>query len=248
MELSILPVAGLPEVTAGADLASLIWSALSAHAMSLAAGDVVVIAQKVVSKAEGRLVAIADLVPSSLAEGLAVRTGKPANKVEAILRESRRVVRAAPGVLITETRHGYVCANAGVDESNVPGAKLCLLPEDTDASARGIRARLRELAGVDLAVIVSDTFGRARRIGQTNVAIGVAGMSPWCDYRHRPDDFGVPLQVTQIAVADELAGAAELVMGKAERVPVAIVRGYQYEPREGAATDLVRPATEDLFR
>lgn len=248
MEVSILPVAGLPEVTAGADLASLIWSALSARAMSLATGDIVVIAQKVVSKAEGRLMAIADSVPSSLAQSLAGRTGKPANKVEVILRESRRVVRAVPGVLITETRHGYVCANAGVDESNVPGAMLCLLPEDPDASARSIRERLRELAGVDLAVIVSDTFGRAWRIGQTNVAIGVAGMLPWCDYRHRSDDFGVPLQVTQIAVADELAGAAELVMGKTERVPVAIVRGYPYEPREGVATDLVRPAAEDLFR
>lgn len=249
MRLEILPVYGLPEVSIGADIADLIWGALLTNGLSLAAADIIVIAQKIVSKSEGRLITVDEIEPSLLAEELSGRTGKPAKKVEAILRESRRVVRASPGVLITETRHGFICANAGVDESNVPASTLCLLPADPDASARNIREGLRALSGgIEHAVIISDTFGRPWRVGQTNIAIGVAGILPSRDYRNSTDHFGVPLQVTQIAVADELAGAAELVMGKADQVPVALVRGYEYESGNGLATDLVRPADQDLFR
>ena len=209
----------------------------------------VVVTQKVVSKAEGRLVALADVTPSPQAQELAARLDKDPRLVELVLRESRRIVRAERGVLITETRHGFVCANAGVDASNVAGeGYVSLLPEDPDASAEGIRRRIKDLCGAEVAVIVSDTFGRPWREGHVNVAIGVAGMSPFADYVGQTDPYGYELRVTTIAVADELAAAAELVMGKLERVPAAIVRGYRYRPGPGRATDMVRPPERDLFR
>ncbi len=245
----IVPVGGIGEVRPGDDLAAIVVGAAAAQGTPLQDGDVVVVTQKIVSKAEGRMVALAEVVPSPAALELAQRLDKDPRLVEVVLRESRRVVRAERGVLITETRHGFVCANAGVDASNVAGeGYVALLPEDPDASAEAIRRGIGRLAGVEVAVVISDTFGRPWREGHVNVAVGVAGMSPFVDYVGQTDPYGYVLRVTTIAVADELAAAAELVMGKLARVPVAIVRGYPYVPGPGRATDMVRPAERDLFR
>lgn len=246
--LTITGVPGLPEVAAGTDLADLITTALRGLPYLLQADDVVVVAQKVVSKAEGRSVAPVGVEPSPFARTVAAATGKQPELVEVILRQSRRVVRMQRHVLLVETHQGLVCANAGVDQSNVPGGRYLLLPVDPDASAARLRQRLIDIWGVRLAVIVADTFGRPWRIGQTNVAIGAAGLLPLLDYRGQRDAHGMELQATAIAVADELAAAAELVMGKSDGVPVAIVRGARYQPGSGRAADLVRPAEQDLFR
>jgi coenzyme F420-0:L-glutamate ligase / coenzyme F420-1:gamma-L-glutamate ligase len=241
-ELRILPLAGLPEIRAGDDLGALI-----AAATELEEGDIVVIAQKIVSKAEGRVIRLDEIEPSERARKLATED-VDAQHIEAILRESKRIVRTRPGFVIAETQHGFVCASAGVDASNAPEAgTLVLLPVDPDASARAIRARLKEQSGRTVAVIVSDSFGRAWRQGTTDVAIGVAGIAPLLDLRGRRDASGYELQSTQIAVVDELAGAAELVMGKTDGVPGAVIRGL--EPRgNGTAQNLVIPAQRDLFR
>jgi coenzyme F420-0:L-glutamate ligase/coenzyme F420-1:gamma-L-glutamate ligase len=232
----------MPAVGAGADLGALV-----AAAATLEDGDVVVVAQKIVSKAEGRVIRLDELEPSDQARELATED-VDAQHIEAILRESKRIVRSRPGFVIAETQHGFVCASAGVDASNAPEAgTLVLLPLDPDASARSIRARLKELTGRTIAVIVSDSFGRPWRQGTTDVAIGVAGIAPLLDLRGTPDGSGYVLQSTQIAVADELAGAAELVMGKADGVPGAVIRGFEPEG-DGAALDLVMPAQRDLFR
>jgi coenzyme F420-0:L-glutamate ligase/coenzyme F420-1:gamma-L-glutamate ligase len=210
-------------------------------------GDVVVLAHKVVSKAEGRVVRLDEVEPSARARELA-GTEADARQIEAVLRESVRVVRARGPLVIAETRHGFVCASAGVDASNAPEAgTLVLLPLDPDASARDLRARLHELTGRAVAVIVSDSFGRPWRQGTTDVAIGVAGLEPLLDLRGRRDGSGYELRSTQIAVADELAGAAELVMGKTSGIPGAVIRGFTAEG-EGSARDLVMPAERDLFR
>ncbi len=248
MELRIIPVRGLPEVAAGADLGEMIARVALAQPEGLQDGDVVVVTQKIVSKAEGRLIDPATVVPTPFAHSVAAQVDKDPHFVEAVLRESKRMVRLVPGTLIMETKHGHVCANAGIDHSNIPGGMLCLLPIDPDASARAIRERVFAAARAEVAVIISDTFGRAWRMGQTNVAIGVAGMLPLNDYRGQNDTFGVELRVTEIAVADELAGAAELVMGKLDQVPVAIIRGYRYQKGEGTAAQMVRSADKDLFR
>jgi coenzyme F420-0:L-glutamate ligase/coenzyme F420-1:gamma-L-glutamate ligase len=240
--ISIIPLNGFPEVEAGTDLPELV-----AQSHKLEDGDVVVLAQKVVSKAEGRVVKLDELDPSVRARELAGEDGDPRH-VEAILRESARVVRARGPFVIAETRHGFICASAGVDASNAPQAgTLVLLPLDPDASARRIRDGIRERTGRTVAVIVSDSFGRPWRQGTTDVAIGVAGMAPLLDLRGTHDRSGYELRSTQIAVADELAGAAELVMGKASGVPAAVVRGFAYSG-EGSARDLVLPAERDLFR
>jgi coenzyme F420-0:L-glutamate ligase / coenzyme F420-1:gamma-L-glutamate ligase len=240
-ELRVVPVEGMPEVRAGDDVAALI----AEHAR-FEDGDVVVVAQKVVSKAEGRVVRLDELEPSAQARELA--GDRDPRHVEAVLRESARIVRERDGFIIAETRHGFVCASAGVDASNAPeGGTLVLLPLDPDASAAKIRARLRELTGAEVAVIVSDSFGRAWRQGTTDVAIGVAGLSPLLDLRGTRDEAGYELRTTQIAVADEIAGAAELVRGKASGVPVAIVRGLDLGG-DGTARDLVMPKERDLFR
>lgn len=241
-ELRILPLVGLPEIRAGDDLGALV-----AAATELEEGDVVLVAQKIVSKAEGRIIRLDELEPSERARELATED-VDAQHMEAILRESKRIVRMRPGFVIAETHHGFVCASAGVDASNAPEAgTLVLLPVDPDASARAIRARLKELTGRTVAVIISDSFGRPWRQGTTDVAIGVAGIAPLLDLRGRRDASGYELQSTQIAVADELAGAAELVMGKTDGVPGAVIRGL--EPHgDGAARDLVIPAQRDLFR
>ncbi|MDO8616480.1 MAG: coenzyme F420-0:L-glutamate ligase [Dehalococcoidia bacterium] len=247
-EVRIIPVRGLPEVPVGADVAALILQAARPQP-DILPGDIVVITQKIVSKAEGRLVSLADVTPSAQAERLAIATEKDPRLVELILRESRAIVRQRGPVLITETRHGFVCANAGIDASNVgPEGLVSLLPEDPDASAAAIRARIAERTGAEVAVIISDTFGRAWREGHTNVAVGVAGMLPFADYVGQVDPHGYELRVSTLAIADELAGAAELVMGKLDQVPVAIVRGYAYPRGEGTARQIVRDPEKDLFR
>lgn len=240
--ICILPVRGLPEVREGDDVGALI----ATHAQ-LEERDVVVVAQKIVSKAEGRVVRLDELEPSERARRLAAGERDP-RELEAVLREARRVVRERAPLVIAETRHGFVCASAGVDHSNASAAgELVLLPLDPDASARAIRARLRELAGCDVAVIVSDSFGRPFRHGTTDVAIGVAGIAPLRDLRGTTDRGGRLLRSTQVAVADELAGAADLVRGKADGVPVAVVRGV-VASGDGAATELVIEPGRDLFR
>ena len=226
--LSVIPLTGLPEVRPGNDLAALLGDAVE-RAAGLEDGDVLVVAQKAVSKAEGRVEQTDDVV-------------------QAILREARAVRRRRGGLVIAETKHGFVCASAGVDRSNAPGEGwIVLLPEDPDASAAGIRAALGDRFGHQPTVIVSDSFGRAWRQGTTDVAIGVAGMRPLLDLRGEHDARGYELSSTMIAVADELAGAAELVMGKANGVPAAIVRGYAVAPGDGSAAELVMPPERDLF-
>jgi len=239
----VIPVRGLPEVREGDDLAALI-----AAAAKLADGDIVVVAHKVVSKAEGRVVRLAEVEASAQARDLAA--DEDPRRLEVILRESARVVRTRPPLVIAETRHGFVCASAGVDSSNAPEAgTLVLLPVDPDASAARLRARLWELTGAEIAVIVSDSFGRAWRQGTTDVAIGCAGLEPLLDLHGERDATGYELHATVIAVADELAGAAELVRGKLNRVPAAVVRGFGFEPSsEGTARELVIPPDRDLFR
>jgi coenzyme F420-0:L-glutamate ligase/coenzyme F420-1:gamma-L-glutamate ligase len=244
--LEILPVEGIPEVRPGDDLPDLIARATGED---LRAGDIVVVTHKIVSKAEGRLVDLRAVEPSALAKGFAARYGRDPRQIEVVLRESRRVVRMDRGLIIAETHHGFVCANAGVDASNVPGDDaVCLLPVDPDASAARLREALTARAGSDLAVIVSDSFGRPWREGITNVAIGVAGMEPLADYRGQRDPYGYPLEASILAVADELAAAAELVMGKTEGIPVAVIRNYQYKPGPGKALDLLMGPERDLFR
>jgi coenzyme F420-0:L-glutamate ligase/coenzyme F420-1:gamma-L-glutamate ligase len=248
-EIRIIPVRGIPEVGQGDDLAELIGDALIKGGIALEDGDVVVVAQKVVSKEGGHMATLTEVEPSALAETFAELYEKDARKVEVVLREARRVVRMERGVLIVETKHGFVCANAGVDTSNVEGEEvLSLLPPDPDADARRIREELERRFGARLAVIISDTFGRPWREGQTNVAIGVAGMMPLRSYVGQQDVFGYEMHVTSLCLADEIAGAAELVQGKVEKVPVAIVRGAVYDRGEGDASMIVRPAEKDLFR
>jgi coenzyme F420-0:L-glutamate ligase / coenzyme F420-1:gamma-L-glutamate ligase len=231
-ELRVIPLDGIPEVTEGDDLAAVIIEAVGSN--RLRDGDVLVVAQKVVSKAEGRVVPVVE---------------DSDDKDRMVRSESARLLRRTPGGMwISETRHGFVCANAGVDASNVPGDAVALLPIDPDLSARRIRARVAHLTGVDVAVIVSDTFGRAWRLGQTNVAIGVAGMDPFTDHRGQTDAFGVELSATNICIADELAGAAEVVMGKTTGICCAVVRGAPIARSPGEATAIARPPADDLFR
>jgi coenzyme F420-0:L-glutamate ligase / coenzyme F420-1:gamma-L-glutamate ligase len=241
-ELRVIPVPGIPEVREGDDLGALV-----AAAAELEDGDVVVVAQKVVSKSEGRVVRLAELEPSERARELAGVEADP-RQVEAILREAVRLVRTRGPLVIAETRHGFVCASAGVDASNAPEAgTLVLLPLDPDASAARLRDRLRELTGRAVGVIVTDSFGRPWRQGTTDVAIGAAGVTTLLDLRGRRDSAGYELRSTQIAVADEIAGAAELVMGKTRGVPAVIVRGLD-SAGNGSARELVMPVERDLFR
>ncbi|RLT43308.1 MAG: coenzyme F420-0:L-glutamate ligase [Chloroflexi bacterium] len=247
-EFRVIGITGMPMVQREDDLARQIVDAAAAQGTPLEAGDIVVVTQRVVSKAEGRIYPLDDFVPSSFALVYAERTSKDPRVVEAVLRESKRVIRQVGAILITETHHGFKMANAGVDASNVGGADLvCLLPVDPDASCCRLRDDIRHLTGAEVAVVMTDTFGRPWRLGQTNVAIGVAGMKPMRDYIGQPDLDGHVLRVTTICVADEVAGAAEMVMGKVEAVPAAILRGYAYERGEGAAAEIVREQALDLF-
>lgn len=246
--LEVIPVKGLPEVASGDDLSELITVGLARNSIKLAGGEVIVVKQKIVSKAEGRLVRLSRVVPGSRAKRVAAAEGKDPRLVELVLSESRRVVRRGHGVIITETKHGFVCANSGIDRSNVPRGYVALLPEDPDASAVRIRRALEGSTHSRLAVIVTDTFGRPWRRGQTDVAIGCSGIEPLLSYRGRNDRYGYQLRVTEPAVVDEIAGAAELVMGKLARVPVAVVRGVPYRHGDGGAKALVIERSKDLFR
>ena len=245
--LQVFPVDGMPEIEEGAPLGELIAARADLHA-----GDVIVLSQKIVSKAEGQVRRLSSVIPGAEARRLAAALDKEPALVELILEESREVLRAERGVLITETRHGFVCANAGIDRSNLTeDGTVSLLPEDPDASARRIRSEVAAEAGVRPAVIVADSFGRAWRLGQAEVAIGCAGIEPLDDWRGRPDAEGRKLEATLIAVADEAASAADLVRGKDSRVPVAIIRGLDrfVTPGDGpGATALRRNSDEDLFR
>jgi coenzyme F420-0:L-glutamate ligase / coenzyme F420-1:gamma-L-glutamate ligase len=212
-------------------------------------GDVLVVAHKIVSKAEGRIVSLADVKPSPKAVKMGKEHGKDPRIMEMILKESVQILRAKDGIIVSETKHGLVCANAGVDQSNVEGDSAVLLPVDPDRSASRLKDAVKKKAGKDIAVVITDTFGRPFREGQTNVAIGVAGLSPIKSYIGSRDMYGRKLRVSEIAVADELASAAELVMGKAEGVPVAIIRGYKFEKTaKSSAKSLQRPKERDLFR
>lgn len=247
-ELRLIGVPGMPEVEAGERLPSLIVTSLRAAGIALVEGDILVVAQKIVSKAEGRTVQLAAIEPGELAREWAARYDKDARMVEVVLQESERIVRMERGVLIAETRHGFICANAGVDASNVEPEVVTLLPEDADQSARDIQAALERQFSARVAVIVSDTFGRPWREGIVNVAIGVAGIAPLIDYRGQMDSHGRPLKVTVIAIADELASAAELLMQKTAGVPVVIIRGFDYTAREASVRELIRLPETDLFR
>jgi coenzyme F420-0:L-glutamate ligase / coenzyme F420-1:gamma-L-glutamate ligase len=248
-ELRVIGLPGIPIVTPGADLAALIHQASVAAPLPLQAGDILVITQKIVSKAEGCLIALKDVTPSPWAAQYARQWGKDPRHVEVVLRQSRRIVRMDRGVLIAETYHGFICANAGVDQSNIEGEEVvAVLPIDPDASARAIRQDLRERLGIEVAVIISDTFGRPWRDGIVNIAIGLSGMQAIKDYTGQLDAQGYELRVTSLAVADELAAAAELVMNKLDNVPVAVIRGYDYPRGEGSLAQLIRAPERDLFR
>ncbi len=248
-EVRILSVPGIPIIVPGDDLAGLIQQAAENASLTVQDGDIVVVTQKIVSKAEGCLVSLADVTPSPLAEQFARQWDKDARQVEVVLQESRRIVKMDRGVIIAETHHGFICANAGVDRSNMEGDDVvAVLPPDPDASARAIRDHLREQMGVEVAVIISDTFGRPWREGLVNVAIGLAGMQANVDYTGQYDAQGYELKVTALSVADELAAAAELVMNKLDNVPVAVIRGYDYPRGDGDLSQLIRDPERDLFR
>jgi coenzyme F420-0:L-glutamate ligase/coenzyme F420-1:gamma-L-glutamate ligase len=247
--LQIFGVPGLPEVAPGSDLAAMIIEAADAAGSPLADGDVVVVTSKIVSKAEGRLVELDEVEPSPFAEAWSKEWDKDPAVTELVLRESKRIVRQIGPILITETHHGFVCANSGIDQSS-SGAhgRVVLLPIDPDASARTIRAGLRS-GGVDAAVIISDTFGRAWREGQTDIAIGVAGIQPILSYIGQVDPHGHEFRVQAICTVDELAGAAELVKGNVSRVPVAVIRGFDFElDDEATIAPVLRDQSRDLFR
>jgi coenzyme F420-0:L-glutamate ligase/coenzyme F420-1:gamma-L-glutamate ligase len=251
--LHIIPITSIGEITPGADLGSIIHDALRQQQITSQQSDVLVITQKIVSKAEGRLVNLDEVEPSAFAQIIAQQSKKDAQYIEVVLRESRRIVRMDHGVVISETHHGFICANAGVDESNVGGQRqVTLLPVDADRSAQVIRSRLQQLEGegaqLDIAIIISDTWGRPWRNGQVNMAIGIAGMEAITDYRGQHDSYGYLLQASAIAIADELTAAAELVMGKIDRVPVALIRGYHYQPAPGNVRALLRDSATDMFR
>lgn len=251
-QVSLFALPDIPLIKAGDDLAAIILEALRRSRISLEDGDALVVAQKVVSKAEGRVVRLKEVVPSPPAQELAALTGKDPRVVQLILDESHEVLRTREDLVIVEQRLGFVCANAGVDRSNVPsdeGEAVTLLPLDPDATAQALRRRLKEATGKDVAVIISDTHGRAFREGCVGVAIGVAGLRAVVDKRGLRDLFGYKMRVTTVALADEIASAASLLMGHTdEALPVVLLRGVPYEPAEGSAKELIRPKEKDLFR
>ena len=252
-ELRIIPIQGIGSIHPGDDLGVTIYEALHSQNLKFEQGDILVVTQKIVSKAEGRIINLEDVQPSPFACSIAEQSQKDARHVEVVLQESKRIVRMDRGVIIAETRQGFICANAGVDESNVNGAQaLTLLPVDSDASAQALKERLQDLTGekqpVEIAIIISDTWGRPWRNGQVNMAIGVAGIEPLADYRGQSDAYGYELHASIIAIADELASAAELVMGKIDQVPVALIRGYTYRSGSGSGHALIRESATDMFR
>jgi coenzyme F420-0:L-glutamate ligase / coenzyme F420-1:gamma-L-glutamate ligase len=257
MTLTLTPLPGLPLIRPGDDLPALILAAVERAALTLQDGDILALAQKIVSKAEGRLFNLSNVCPSARAEELAVQANKDPRLVELILRESRDVLRVRPGTLVVEHRLGFVCASAGIDHSNVQGQDenspagdwVLLLPENPDASAQAIRQRLEEASHACLGVLIIDSHGRAWRLGTVGTTIGLAGLPGLVDMRGWPDLFDFHLQITQVGAADELAAAASLVMGQAaEGTPVVHVRGFPFPLREGALSELLRPREQDMFR
>jgi coenzyme F420-0:L-glutamate ligase/coenzyme F420-1:gamma-L-glutamate ligase len=250
LPIQIIPLAELPEVAPGDDLPQLIAEAIKRQDLRIGDGDIFVVAHKIVSKSEGKIVRLDSIQPSQRAEQWAAEYQKDPRVIELVLSEASRIVRMERGVIVAETRHGFVCANAGVDVSNAPEGMAILLPDDADRSAGALQAALEKMFGVHLAVIIADSFGRPWREGLVNVALGVAGIAPLADYRGTHDTSGKTLQATVIAQADELASAAELVMGKIDRVPVAILRGVASDAQSGSGSgrDLIRPAANDIFR
>jgi len=246
--IEVIPLSGIPEVAKGDDLAALILQSLERGSLALEDGDVLVVKHKVVSKAEGRTVRLDSVVPGRRARALAKREGKDPKLVELVLREAVRVVRAGHGVIITETRQGFVCANSGIDQSNVGKGSVALFPLDPDRSARRLRLRIEKLTGKKIAVVVTDTFGRPWRLGQTDVAIGCSGVLPLVEYSGKRDKFGYELRVTEPSVVDEIAGAAELAIGKLKGIPAAVVRGAEYARGEGGVKSMLMPRDRDLFR
>jgi coenzyme F420-0:L-glutamate ligase/coenzyme F420-1:gamma-L-glutamate ligase len=249
-KLEIIPVSGLPIIEKGVDVGEIIVKAVKDMGESFIDGDILVIAHSIVSRAEGMSISLKEVVPSAFAQNIAEATGKDPRQVEVILRNCRKIVRMGDGVLICETPHGFVCANAGVDASNSGGTDIVIaLPKDPDKSAENIRRKVKELTGVDVAVIISDTFGRPFRKGTINVAIGCSGINPLWDRRGEKDLFGRTLLSKVTCIADELASAAELVMGQAdEAIPAAIIRGYKYDRSNLPARVIIRDENEDLFR
>ena len=246
--VEIIGVEGLDEVHAGDAVGQLIVAACARNALKLFDADIVVVAQKIVSKAEGRVLRLDAISPSAQAQELSRELDKDASLVEAILSESRRVIRKGGRALIVETRQGFICANAGVDCSNVGAGQAALLPQDPDLSAKRIRSEIQQGCGAAPAVIISDSFGRPWRLGTVDVAVGIAGMKAVKDERGSKDPYGYELKAAVAAVADEVAAAAELAMGKKDGVPAVIVRGYEFQKEEGSVKELLRPEAEDLFR
>ncbi len=245
MSLEIIPIHIKKEITRGDKLSDLI---LSSTKQKIQDGDILVISQKIISKQEGRIINLSEVIPSNLALGLGAEYNKDPKLMEVILSESKRIVRMENEIIIVETNHGFICANAGVDESNIERGYATMLPLDSDKSALLLQNQIREKTKKNIAILVSDTFGRPFRMGQTNCAIGVAGMDSILDYQGSKDSFGKILRITAIAVADELCSAAELVMGKTLNCPVVIIRNYKYKASDSKINSIVRPENEDLFR
>ena len=241
--MQILPISIEKEITVDDDLSQLIINSTDIHD-----DDIIVIAQKIISKHEGRIVELSTVTPSLLAEGISSQYNKDPHIVELILSESKRIIRMKNGLIIVETNHGFICANAGIDESNIVDGFATLLPLNSDKSAELIRTKILNETGKNVAIIISDTFGRPFRMGQTNCAIGISGLNPILDYSGTLDSFNRILRVTAIAIADELSAAAELVMGKTKKCPVAIVRNYSFNVGSNTIQDLIRPENEDLFK
>lgn len=246
--LQAIPVRVSGNVKPKDDLAKIVLAAIKQNDLEIQNGDILVVAHKIVSKAEGRIVSLAGVKPSPKAKKMAKEHAKDPRIMELILKESVRILRAKKGIVVSETRHGLVCANAGIDQSNVQGDSALLLPVDADRSAKLLMNAVKKKTGKDTAVVITDTFGRPFREGQTNVAIGVAGINPIKSYIGSRDMYGRKLRVSEIAIADEIASAAELVMGKSEGVPVAVVRGYMFESAKSSAKALQRSRKHDLFR
>jgi coenzyme F420-0:L-glutamate ligase / coenzyme F420-1:gamma-L-glutamate ligase len=247
-KVEIIGIEGIGEVRSGDSIGALICEACSPQTVELRDSDVVVIAQKIISKAEGRIVRLDDIQPSARALALARQLDKEPALVEVILRESREIIRVGGRALIVETHHGFICANAGVDQSNVGSRVVALLPEDPDRSARQVRNEIQQRTGIAPAVIISDSFGRPWRVGTVDISVGISGLKAVKDERGMTDGYGYRLKAAVAALADEIAAAAELVMGKRDRVPVVVVRGCDIEKEEGSVKELLRPAAEDLFR
>ena len=249
MSISIIGIQGIPDIQKGDDLAQIIVNRVKHQKETIKDHDILVISQKVVSKAEGQIVQLDSIRPSEFSRQIAKELQRDPRHIEVILSESKKIIRMKAGHLITETKHGFICANSGVDQSNiVKRNSVTLLPRKPDSSADLIRKKIHQLTGKNVPVIITDTFGRAWRMGQVNFAIGVSGIKPIHDYRGKRDMYRRILHVTEIATADELASAGELVMNKSDRIPVAIIRGYRYRSGQGTGKDLLRPEDKDLFR